>query len=436
MIRANVCFLVLLPMLAFAGPAFSQEPAATPPPDESVLGTLHITGSDATPLPKLAVMPIVTKSNADTTLQIVVRKDLDLSGQFDVIDEGASPPGLYLHDSPVDTRPWQAKGASILVRVLANQLPSGKIELLGAAYFTDRGNAPVFEHRIETAASSVRPNAHRMTDALLGALTGRPGGFASHLLYSARVGSNRQVFGIDADGFNLHAESPGGDTAIAPAFGPNGQPYYALSHNFSPFRLVRGPEASPVPLSVPGSVFGLAFSPDHGRLAVSIAGDGTSRIYTGNPDGSGLKAMSTAPLANHPVFGPGGKIAYVAGGTAGQRVYVDGRPISPPGFNASAPVFCDTPNGVLVVFTVGVGKGADLVETDTRGNAITRLTQYQGANSYPACSPDGRLLAFFSTRKTDKGPGLYVIPLAALWRARRISSELGESLRWEALPGR
>ena len=87
-----------------------------------------------------------------------------------------------------------------------------------------------------------------------------------------------------------------------------------------------------------------------------------------------------------------------------------------------------------VVFTVGVGNGADLVSTDTRGGNITRITQNQGANSYPACSPDGRLLAFFSTRKSDKGPGLYVVPIAGVWRARRISSELGESLRWESLP--
>jgi len=49
-------------------------------------------------------------------------------------------------------------------------------------------------------------------------------------------------------------------------------------------------------------------------------------------------------------------------------------------------------------------------------------------------SPDGRLLAFFSTRKSDKGPGLYIVPIANPLRARRISTELGESLRWEALP--
>jgi TolB protein len=423
-----------------AGPARTADspPASglpSPPVDESVLGTIDVNGSaGATPLPKLAVMPIVTTGDADTTLQLVVKKDLDLSGQYEVIDDSAAPSGLYLHDSPVDVAPWRGKGVAVLVRVLANKLASGKIELLGSAYFPSRGQDPVFQHRIETAAATIRTSSHRMTDALLGGLTGRPGGFASHLVYSGRVASTRQIFGIDADGFNLHVESPEKDTSIAPAFGPKGDVYYALSRDLSPFRLVRGKEATPVPLSIAGSVFGLAFSPDHAKLAVSVARDGTSQIYVGNADATGLTSVSTVPLANHPVFGPGGKVAYVGGGTAGQRVYVDGKAISPPGFNASAPVFCDTPSGLVVVFTVGVGNGADLISTDSRGGNITRITQNQGANSYPACSPDGRLLAFFSTRKSDKGPGLYVVPIAGVWRARRISSELGESLRWESLP--
>lgn len=424
----------------FAGTARTAEPPPstppqTPPPDETVLGTLDVNGAaTSAPLPKLAVMPIVTTGDADTTLQLVVKKDLDLCGQFDVVDDSVAPSGLYLHDSTVDVAAWRSKGISILVRVLANKLPSGKIEMLGSAYFLGRGADPVFQHRIETDASLVRTSSHRMTDALLGALTGRPGGFASHLVYSGRVANNRQVFGIDADGFHLHTESPDVDTSIAPAFGPKGEVYYAWSHEMSPFKLAKGRNATPVSLPIPGSVFGLAFSPDHSKLALSVAREGTTQIYVGNADGTGFASVSTVPLANHPVFGPGGKMAYVGGGTAGQRVYVDGKAISPAGFNASAPVFCDTPNGLVVVFTVGVGHGADLVSTDTRGGSITRITQNQGANSYPACSPDGRLLAFFSTRKTDKGPGLYVVPIAGVWRARRISSELGESLRWEALP--
>ncbi len=437
--RANISLasLAALAALFFSGVAKSAEPAPQPPPppDESVLGTLDVNGAAAaTPLPKLAVMPIVTNSDVDTTLQLVVKKDLDLSGQYDVVDDSVAPSGLYLHDSPVDVAAWRGKGISVLLRVLANKLPSGKFELLAQGYLIGKGQDPLFQQRIETDAATARTSSHRMTDAILGALTGRPGGFASHLVYSGRVANNRQIFGIDADGFNLHSQSPDNETAIAPAFGPKGEVFYAFSKDLSPFTLVKGRSATPVPVAVPGSIFGLGFSPDRTKLALSVANEGSTKIYVGNADGTGMTGVSTVPLANHPVFGPGGKMAYVGGGTAGQRVYIDGKAVSPAGFNASAPVFCDTPQGLVVVFTVGVGNGADLVSTDPRGGNITRITQNQGANSYPACSPDGRLLAFFSTRKSDKGAGLYIVPIASVTRARRISSELGESLRWDALP--
>jgi TolB protein len=101
---------------------------------------------------------------------------------------------------------------------------------------------------------------------------------------------------------------------------------------------------------------------------------------------------------------------------------------------ASAPTFCDTTQGLWIVFTVEVVGGAELVATDTSGGNMRRLTQRQGENRYPACSPDGRLVAFFSTTKSGSGPGLYVMPVGRPWLAKKVSSELGQGLRWERLP--
>jgi TolB protein len=67
------------------------------------------------------------------------------------------------------------------------------------------------------------------------------------------------------------------------------------------------------------------------------------------------------------------------------------------------------------------------------GGSLTRLTQNEGSNTYPACSPDGRLLAYFSKRSKDSG--LYVKSLKSKQPAQKISSQSGESLRWAALPG-
>ncbi len=423
------------PLLLAPARARAQAVGGEPSADATVdLGTVPVTGAAAAELPRLAVMSLVTRSDAETTLQLVVRGDLDRAGAWSVLADGDGAPGPLFADAPFDPAPWRAKGVSVVVRTTATALPGDRVELAAQAFFPARGKAPAFEHRVAVEIAATRTAAHRASDALLRALTGRAGGFASEMVFGARVGSGRQVFAIDADGFHLHAVSPEGATAVAPALGPGGEVFYGLSRDRSPFDLVRGPSATRVPLPWPGSVLGVAFSPDRARIAVAVASDATSVVYTGAPDLARLEPSSTALLATHPALGPGGHLAYVAGGQAGQRIYVDGKAISPPGYSAAAPAFCDGPDGLAVVYAVRVGRDSDLFRSDLRGGGLTRLTQGQGSNAYPACSPDGRLLAYFSTRAGDKGPGLYVVPLASPGRSRRISSEVGESLRWEALP--
>ena len=109
------------------------------------------------------------------------------------------------------------------------------------------------------------------------------------------------------------------------------------------------------------------------------------------------------------------------------------KPISPEGLFASSPTFCNHPDGVRAIFAVGVGRDSDLVATGEHGGQLARLTQNQGRNTAPACSPDGRLIAFFSTRTSSEGPGLYVMRTDG-GRPKRISTLLGEALRWDALP--
>lgn len=438
-----------------AVPAADPPPVASaaPPaaPDEDLLGTVEVNGSAGglPPLPKLAVVPIVTTGSADSVVNLVVRRDMELSGQFEVLDDGMAPAGPFTHDSPLDLDAWRSSGAEYVLRVVAEPAPNDSIrtQLVGEAYVTPRKvrgpNAPAqdakaaFRTAIVTATTEVRAASHRLVDRLLGGLTGRPGGFASQMVYTEKVGRWRRIFGLDADGFNLHAIGPDGATAVSPAFGPGGQIYYALSVDYDPFRLVFGPNAEPVPLPVPGSILGVAFSADRQKMALTVISQGQSRLWIG-PRGD-LHAVDTPPLANHPIFGPLGKTAYVAGIPV-QRVYLDGKAVSPPGFVASAPVFCDTPEGLLVVYTVGVGAGADIIATDTSGGNLRRLTQHEGANTDAACSPDGRLVAFFSTGKkarepshgaaAPEGAGLFIMPIARPWLAKKISSETGESLRW------
>jgi len=431
--------LALAALLGSAAADAQSPPAPTqntpPPADESALGELLVTGHKADKLPRIAILPSLSADLEDVIVRSVVRRDIELTGLFELIPDSKAPVGLYSFDDPVDVPEWQKLGAEAIVKVAAR--PKGKqAEVYGLAYFLNVGKEPVYSKKITVDKTDVRVTAHRITDALLGALTGRPGGFASQLAFAARWTKNQRVFRLDADGQSLTPLTEAADFAIAPMWGPNGSLYFSSSHDFSPFGLFQLANGSIKPVTVPfkTSVYGVAFNKDYTKMAVAVAEGGRSTIYVGLADGTGMTKASTTELATHPVFSPTGKLAWIGGDAAhgSTRVYVDGKAVSPSGFGASAPTFCDTEDGVRLVYSVGVGNDQrDLVMSDDQGRGMSRLTQGQGSNTFPACSPDGRLLAFFSTRKEQ--PGIYMMSLKR-FTTQLLTSKIGESLRWAALP--
>ncbi len=428
-----------LPRAAHAQPAPPPDPAAAPagnpPANETALGELIITGHKEDKLPRIAILPSLSADLEDVIVRSVVRRDIELTGMFELIPDNKAPMGLYSFDDPVDVPAWQKLGAEAIVKVAAR--PQGnKAEVYGLAYFLNVGKDPVYQKKITVDKADVRVTAHRITDALLGALTGRPGGFASQLAFAARWTKNQRIFRLDADGQGLEPLTDPADFAVAPMWGPNGTLFFESSHDYQPFALfeLAGKTITPVKLPFTTSIYAVAFSKDYSKMAVAVAEGGKSSIYVGLADGSGMTKASTTELATHPVFSPTGKLAWIGGDPThgSQRVYVDGKPVSPTGFGASGPTFCDTEDGVKLVYSVAVGNDQrDLVMSDDQGRGVSRLTQGQGSNTYPACSPDGRLLAFFSTRKGQ--PGIYMMSLKR-YTTQLLTGKIGESLRWAALP--
>lgn len=402
-------------LIMSAAPASGQTPA----PNEGALGEVAITGAAGVVLPKLAVVPV---TGEDGETRDILKKDLDRIGLYDVVEEASMPAGPFGKDDALDAKAFKGKGISFVVRAYSS---GGNLE--AQAWILAKGDDPVATVKVKAGG---RYAAHELADQLLSSLTGRLGPFASRLAYAMRTTKGRQIVLADVDGQNKIPHGSKDDTALSPVFGPGGDLYFTVSKAYDPFRLAKGKSATEIPLKPPGSVLSVSFSPDKSKLAVAIMKDTTSQIWTGKPDGSELTVLETAKQPNRPVLGPLGKIAYVASGGATQRVYVDGQAVSPAGFHASSPTFCDSPQGLLVIFTVGVGSGADLVATDTSGGSLRRLTQGHGSNAYPACSPDGRLVAFFSTGPNAKSPALYVLPLSYATRIRKLAEDYGESLAW------
>jgi TolB protein len=437
MIAAAFALLLLAAPAAADAPAATAAPAPAATPDEGVLGAFVITGVNTTErLPKIAVLPSLSPDYEDVIVRGVVRRDFELTGLYDVIPDSKAPAGLYGFEDPIDVEAWQKVGAEAIVKVSAQKKDANQISVLGIAYFLNVGKEPVYQKTIVVPKGDARITAHRITDALLGALTGRPGSFASELTFSGKWAQNRRIFRMDADGNSLLALTDPLDTAIAPNFGAPGHILYSVSHEYAPFTVMDHFQNANKPLNLPfnTSVYSLAFNKDRSKLAVAVSENSKSSIYVGNPDGSGMKKVSTSELATRPAWSPSGKLAWVGGDPSqgSQRIWVDGKPVSPAGFTAASPTFCDTEDGIKLVYSVATGNNhQDLIIAAEKGQNMARLTQNQGSNSYPACSPDGRLVAFFSTR--DKSPGIWLMSLKS-WKAQQVSTQEGESLNWAALP--
>ena len=137
--------------------------------------------------------------------------------------------------------------------------------------------------------------------------------------------------------------------------------------------------------------------------------------------------MTGGGLNTHPAFGPGGQLAYVSNQGGSPQIYVDGKRVSWRGTYNMAPAWCNDPDDPRIVFMGRDGATWDVFSVTPTGGDMRRLTQDQGSNTYPACSPDGRIVAFFSTRS---GGGLFTTNPQGQ-NAQKISTASGESLRWE-----
>jgi TolB protein len=58
---------------------------------------------------------------------------------------------------------------------------------------------PLRRRNFVTPPDELRPTTHRLVDALIGALTGTNGGFASHMTFVSGTGLSKRVYKIDAD---------------------------------------------------------------------------------------------------------------------------------------------------------------------------------------------------------------------------------------------
>jgi TolB protein len=386
--------------------------------------TLVVQGGNRS-LFKIALPP--WSGDADTGKQgvEVASRDFVLSSMFQVLDPTSFTANLAAEGSTIDPTSWRNVGAEGVIKGSASTRSSGvHIEL--KLFMVSRGATAVLVKDYDVPAGGARSAVHQFVNEVIKYFTGTAGSFGTRLVFSATTGRGQKgVFTVDSDGSGLARLPVASNVALAPAIGPGGNVYYAGGLADGGYALFKVGANAPV-VRQSGLVFGVAFGGN--KMALVVSQNGQSDIYTGASDGSGLTKYTSGGLNTHPAFGPGGQLAYVSNASGNPQIYVDGKRVSSRGTYNMAPVWCNDPEGGTKILFMGRdGAAWDIFSVAADGSNMKRLTQDQGSNTYPACSPDGRVVAFFSTRN---GGGIYTSNPNGM-NQQKISSTTGESLRWE-----
>ncbi len=400
-------------------PAIAQQPTLPNAPGGSVTTVVVNGGSRA--LFKIAVTPPLGDAGLAGQVVETATRDFTLSSMFQVLDPKSFTANLAQEGSSIEPTSWRNIGAEGVVK--GNLLPRGNnvhVEL--RLYVVSRGSDAVLKKDYDVPAASVRTAVHQFDNEVVKYFTGTAGSFGGRLVFSATTGRGQKgIFSVESDGQGLGRLQAVSNVALAPAAGPGGI-YYAGGLPDGSYELFK--VGNPVSvLKHAGLIFGVAFGGN--KMALVISQNGQSDIWTGAPDGSGLAKITKGGLNTHPAFGPSGQLAYVSNEGGNPQIFVDGKRVSFRGTYNMAPVFCNDPEGQRIMFMGRDGATWDVFSADLGGGNMKRLTQDQGSNTYPACSPDGRMVAFFSTRG-----GLFLSNLQGQ-NQQKIASVTGESLRWE-----
>ncbi|HEY7817780.1 MAG TPA: Tol-Pal system beta propeller repeat protein TolB, partial [Vicinamibacteria bacterium] len=159
-----------------------------------------------------------------------------------------------------------------------------------------------------------------------------------------------------------------------------------------------------------GMTYPGAWSPDGSKIAFSSSKDGNAEIYVMDRDGSRVERLTNHPSIDvSPTWSPTGReIAFTSDRSGSPQIYImdaDGlnlTRISLSGSYNAEPAWSPSTEFSEIAYATRVRGGIfDIVIHDLLTKQIRQITQKRGLNESPSWAPNGRHLAFASTRTGD-----------------------------------
>ncbi len=368
----------------------------------------------------LTLTPDEATAEAARTIAQVLWDDLEFEREFRMIPRDiyrTIPVARSLLDLPFDR--WQELGADGVVSCTVGATVPGQIEIT-ARLFSVRSLESAFGVVYSGSNRNVRLYAHQLSDELHRHQRGLTGVARTRIAFVSDRDSesvlglvaNRQVKEIyiaDYDGANVKRVTVSRTINTNPAWSPDGRavaytswltgfPDVFVSHLFEG-RLTR-----PADGNIEDHNFLPAFSPDGTQIAFNSNRDDNNDIYVANLDGSNVRRLTNNPaIDTSPTWSPNSQqVAFTSDRTGSPQIYVigaDGTGLRRLTYES----YCDRPTWSPapfneIAYSSKTGPGHDIKVIDLATNEVRQLTYGLGSNESPSYSPNGRHVAFRSSR--------------------------------------
>jgi TolB protein len=424
-------FLFVALVAAGSSALVGQQPPPTPPPQQQSDIRLVITSGSGLP-PKLGIAGFVALStDAETvaaakTIGEVLFDDINYEREYYMFGKDAVatiPKPTSLDDVALDK--WKEinanavivgtvrkGGSGVIVQVRLIDVATGKTAF-GKEYSGSIANPRRYAHTFSDEMHDNQLQLRGVARTKLAFSSDRPKELMKGPVKDRDI---QEIYIVDYDGANPVRVTTTTTLNVAPAWSPDNQVIAYTSWrpssagNFGVFQdiilsyIQVGQRTTPANGSPDRQNYLPAWSPDGTRLAFTSNRDGNPEIYVMNKDGSGLRRMTNSPAIDvSPTWSPtGNQLAWVSDRTGQPKIYLmnadgTGQRLLVGDPKSDRPTWS---RGKFneIAYASQTGPGYDIkIYSFATGEAI-RVTDGIGSNESPSFSPNGRHIAFTSTR--------------------------------------